>query len=292
MTLSLLTMETCACCMLIGTRALTCHVLWLSVTGNFPLTYCKCYLIKEGGHIYKLNAYVHEDMFCANTSACYHAVTCADTHTHLNPPTHRHCSPDNRHTHTHTHTHTGLMVYSVWRASPVSLSLRYQADSGVAGMSSISVTGTSLCDSNSQPSSTAARLSHSNTIPTAHNSNPLQRAHCSSIYCITVYNKKVTQVQYFCYKAFKARTVFLLSFLSLCPLYCPIKWWCPNEKLLCRIIKQTGPFKAAMSTAFIVFFFFFSLGPPSKVPFCFHPCGRRPTLWKAWGQPTEASQVL
>lgn len=139
----------------------------------------------------------------------------------------------------------------------MSLSLRYQADSGVAGMSSISVTGTSLCDSNSQPSSTAARLSHSNTIPTAHNSNPLQRAHCSSIYCITVYNKKVTQVQYFCYKAFKARTVFLLSFLSLCPLYCPIKWWCPNEKLLCRIIKQTGPFKAAMSTALIGFFFFF-----------------------------------
>ena len=199
MTLSLWTMETCARCILIGTRALTCHgscssraavaaVLWLSVTGNFILTYCKCYLIKQGGYIYKLNAYVQESMFCANTSACYHAVTCADTHTWTHP--HTDTALLTIHTHTHTHTHTGLMVYSVWRASPVSLSLRYQADSRVAGMSSISVTGTSLCDSNSQPSSTAARLSRSNTIPTAHNSNPLQRAHCSSVYCITVKKKK------------------------------------------------------------------------------------------------------
>lgn len=114
-------------------------------------------------------------------------------------------------------------------------------------MSFISLTGTSLCDSNSQPSSTAARLSLGNTTipPTAHNSNTLQQAYCSKVCYITV--KNVILAQYFIHRAFNAHIIFLLSFLLLRPLYCPIKQQCPKEKLLCHTIKQMVEFKAPKS---------------------------------------------
>lgn len=127
------------------------------ITGNFCQTHCKCYLIKK---CCQLTAYVQDYIYCANKSACYHAMM----HKHLHPATHTFCSPDNRHAHTH-------MAYGILRASPVSLSLRYQVGSMLARMSSILLTETSLCDSERQLSSTAARLS----VPsTEHNSNALQ----------------------------------------------------------------------------------------------------------------------
>lgn len=111
-------------------------------------------------------------------------------------------------------------------------------------MSFISLTVTSLCDSNSQPSSTEARLSLGNTTipPTAHNSNTLQQAYCSMVCYITV--KNIILAQYFIQRAFNAHIVFLLSFLLLCPPYCQIKQQCPNEKPLCHTIKQMVAFKA------------------------------------------------
>lgn len=60
---------------------------------------------------------------------------------HLEPHMHTDCSSNNK------QTHRGLIVFSIWRASPVSLSLRYQANSSVARMSFILLTGTSLSDS-------------------------------------------------------------------------------------------------------------------------------------------------
>lgn len=60
---------------------------------------------------------------------------------HLEPHMHTDCPSNNK------QTHRGLIVFSIWRASPVSLSLRYQANSSVARMSFILLTGTSLSDS-------------------------------------------------------------------------------------------------------------------------------------------------
>ena len=143
--------------------------------------------MEEGGHIYKQHAYVQECSCSTDISACQHAMTCADTHTCTLPThthTHTHSSPDN------THTPTGLMVYSVWRASPVSVSLRYHVDSRGAGMSFISLTGTSLRDSDSQPSSTAARRSVGDTTipPAARRGRASPGASVSLGYCGIVEN--------------------------------------------------------------------------------------------------------
>ncbi len=161
---------------------------------------------------------------------CRHVHPTVHTRSHIHTHTHAFCSPEN--------THAGLTVYSVWRASPVSLSLRYQIDSRVARMPSISLTETSLCDSNSQPSSTAAQLSPGNNPipPTAHNSNLLQQAYWRMVYCNTV--KGVTLVQHPFHRACKAEAVFLPNFLMLCPLYCLTQWQSFSEMLLCHLPKK------------------------------------------------------
>lgn len=153
-----LTMKTYACvatgtdfhcsCSSVTTRV---PVSWLSVMNNFLLTYSKCCL-SNVGQVSKPNPLCKSIYsFFLYTSVRYHLISCADTHLH--PPTNVLCPPDNK------QTHRRLILYSIWRASPVSLSLRYQADSGVARMSFILLTGTSLGDSNSQPSSAQATFS-------------------------------------------------------------------------------------------------------------------------------------